>query len=71
MHAGTVAVVSDGSSEEAVIQEARLAATVLGCYAYKLGGPASDAMGSLLPNISGIHAHPNILAKAVEVPDHP
>lgn len=51
--AGTVAILSDGSGEEYVVEEARVGSSALGCYAYKLGGPAAGGLSSLLPNISG------------------
>ena len=53
---GTVAIVSDGNGEGYVLEEARLAASALGCYAYKLGGASTAGLSSLLPNISGTKA---------------
>ena len=44
---------SDGSGEEYVMEEARIASSAMGCYAYKLGGVSRGGLSNILPNISG------------------
>lgn len=67
---GTVAIISDGSGEEQVLEEARLAASALGCYAYKLGGPSSGGLSSLLPNISAVQSADVVIVAAATIDDH-
>jgi NCAIR mutase (PurE)-related protein len=51
--AGTVAVVSAGTSDELVAEECRATADMMGCYCFRLADVSVDGLHRILQNMSG------------------
>jgi len=59
-----VAVLSAGTADEAVAEECRLTADVMGCYCFRLPDVSVDGLHRLLQNLPG--APPYVLGFAVK-----
>lgn len=55
--AGTVAIVSAGTSDELVAEECRATADAMGCYCFRLADVSVDGLHRILQNMSGLHTH--------------
>ena len=55
--AGTVAIISAGTSDEHVAEECRATADVMGCYCFRLADVSVDGLHRILHNLPGqLHA---------------
>ncbi len=54
--AGTVAVLSAGTADEAVAEECRLTADVMGCYCFRLPDVSVDGLHRILHNLPAVRA---------------
>lgn len=52
--AGTVAIVSAGTSDELVAEECRATADIMGCYCFRLADVSVDGLHRILQNMSGL-----------------
>ena len=51
--AGTVAIISAGTSDEHVAEECRATADVMGCYCFRLADVSVDGLHRILHNLPG------------------
>lgn len=54
--AGTVAVISAGTSDEHVAEECRATADMMGCYCFRLADVSVDGLHRILHNLPGEQA---------------
>ena len=66
--AGTVAIISAGTSDEHVAEECRATADVMGCYCFRLADVSVDGLHRILHNLPG-QLHVSCTSQAAETPN--